>query len=181
MTEPSVDFLTDIETTQVVYSTFWGRFWASVIDTLVLAPLTFLTNYNSGHWRSVPLFLIVSAISLLYKPLMEGRFYATVGKMAMNLTIVTTNFQQPAIRHIVLRNIFIIFYRILIGTLSVLILLDVFSLDSSFYAGPTSLSVFTILNWVMILVFFGDSIALIADPIRRAWHDRIGQTLVVKK
>lgn len=77
-----------IESTDLEYGGFRIRTGAAILDALVLFPLSYLVFYNTATIKSFTLAFIISTLSFLYKPLMEGIKGATLGKMACNLKIV---------------------------------------------------------------------------------------------
>lgn len=185
MTDPTQDLLTDIDGSNVVYSTFWQRFGAAIIDGLVLSPIAIVDYFNKWSWKSLPLLILTILVGLAYKPFMESKYYATLGKMAMNLTIVNTDLQTPGIRNIVLRNIFDIATRVLTGATAIITFLSADFQEISSNVGYTALANTltgaTYITGLMSLLTLADGIVMIADPNRRALHDRIGKTLVIRK
>ena len=67
---------------------FWIRFVASLVDGLVFLPVVILTFVNLFSIKSIPLLLVMSIPQFLYKPLMEARYGATLGKMACGLKVI---------------------------------------------------------------------------------------------
>ncbi len=84
------NLLDDIVQVDVRYSTFGQRFLALLVDGLVLAPFLLVDFYNKTTWKSLALLMIVFIIMLVYKPFMEAKYGATLGKMALGLTVVNT-------------------------------------------------------------------------------------------
>jgi uncharacterized RDD family membrane protein YckC len=80
------------------------RVGASLIDFLVYLPLIGLNMYNLYILKSLPLQLIVAIIITIYKPLLEYRYGATLGKMAVKIRVVNLNFQQLTLSQSILRN-----------------------------------------------------------------------------
>lgn len=185
MTEPNQDILLDLEGTHVAYSTFWQRFGAAIIDGLVLSPIAIVDYFNKWTWKSMPLLILTIIIGLAYKPFMESRYYATLGKMAMNLTIVNSEFRTPAIRNIVLRSIFDITTRILTGVTAILTFMSSEFEDIrsavAYNNLSNSLTGATYIAVIMFLITLADAIVLLADPYRRALHDKIAKTVVIRK
>lgn len=183
--EPALDILADIETPIVTYGSFWDRVFASIIDGLVLIPISLIDNYNESTFKSVPLLTITTLIGLLYKPFMEAKYYATLGKKAMGLTIITSNFEKPSLKNILLRDIIDLTTRIALAITSFITFFtsEFESIDSA--AGFSVLSnSLTGSLWILLGLSFLtliDAIFLLTDSKRRALHDRIGQTLVIKK
>ena len=68
---------------------FWIRAAATVLDGFVFLPVVAILFYNAIRWKSVAIFvLLVWLPGVLYKPLMEARMGATLGKMACQLVVV---------------------------------------------------------------------------------------------
>ncbi len=185
MNEPIQDILTDVEHTQVTYSTFWQRFFASLIDGLVLVPIAVIEYFNESTWKSLGLQVLTFLLALLYKPFLEAKYKASLGKMALKLTIVDTTFTQPLLKNIILRNIFDISGRVVIGITSFITFASV-EFESVNSAADYSALANAITGVTWITIGFGmlsivDAIFLIADDRRRALHDRIGETFVIQK
>ncbi len=68
---------------------FWIRVVATLIDFIVVfVPLQVAFFIAVVHLKSLPLCLLVSIPGFVYKPLMESRYGATVGKMACGLQVI---------------------------------------------------------------------------------------------
>ena len=67
---------------------FWIRVVAALLDFIVLSPLQVAVFIALVHVKSLPLFLLVSIPGFVYKPLMESRYGATLGKMACGLRVI---------------------------------------------------------------------------------------------
>ena len=68
---------------EIEYAGFWIRVGAAIIDSFVMIPIIAISFYNLLSLKSVILLYILTLISAVYKPLMEWRYGATVGKMAV--------------------------------------------------------------------------------------------------
>ena len=184
-TQNPPDILTDIEGGPVTYSTFWQRFFALLIDGLVLCPLIFIDTYNKTTWKSFPLLIISSLIALAYKPFMEAGYGATLGKMAMKLTIVNYEFQKAGVRNIILRNIIDIVNRVAVTIVTIITFVNPNFEDVNSLAQYNLLSnAAAYASWVTVglsLLVLADAIVLLADSRRQALHDKIGQTFVIQK
>ena len=77
--------------TKVEYAGFWIRVGASLIDTLVYLPFIGLSMYNLYFLKNLPLVLFIDIVLLMYKPLMEFKYGATLGKMAVKIKVVNNN------------------------------------------------------------------------------------------
>lgn len=181
----TTDNFSDIELPQITYGGFWARFFASLIDGLILIPFVFpLTYYNMVSWKSPAVYLLISIVGLAYKPFCEFMYGATIGKKALNLKVVNQAYEKPSLVEILLRNIF----NFIAGIVSLIFTLTLFSMPGfeqvanftdyiTFTAkmkSVNSINQFSGLHYVVDVVF------LLIDPMKRTLHDRIGKTYVIK-
>ena len=157
------------------YGGFWMRFLARVIDALVLMipavtvmilvlGTSFFTSVMGGDFsvftNGTPMFIVAGLINALmyasYEAFLTSTYGGTLGKMALGLRVILPdggmlNLQQALIRHLIYNG------GSIIGALLPL-------------AG--------VLNLLWILA---DNVSAAFDPQKRALHDRIANTFVVKK
>jgi uncharacterized RDD family membrane protein YckC len=188
MEQVNKDLLNEFDDAQVdaTYATFWDRCWALLIDGLVIGVITGLINfYNELYSKSIPLLIIISLIGLVYKPFLEYRYGATVGKMALKLTVVNYDFKTISIKEALLRNVFEIGVRIYSLILAYAIFLtpgfrDVTSFkEYAVFSKSVSNGYWFSGIYAMIIII--EIIFLLNDKQKRSLHDRIGETLVIKK
>ena len=67
---------------------FWVRVGAYLVDLLVFIPVIAIGVINTLSWKSTVLMLVLALPWLLYKPVMEARYGATLGKMAVGVKVV---------------------------------------------------------------------------------------------
>jgi len=67
---------------------FWIRVGATLIDSLVFLPLAGAAFFNLIVVKSLVLHVVINIPGLLYKPLMEHYFGATLGKMACRIRVL---------------------------------------------------------------------------------------------
>jgi len=72
----------------VEYAGFWIRVGAGLLDGLILLPITGLSFYNMLSMKSLPLMIVLTLIAFLYKPLLEWKRGATLGKQAVGIKVV---------------------------------------------------------------------------------------------
>jgi uncharacterized RDD family membrane protein YckC len=70
---------------------FWIRAGAYIIDSLIFIPLMVLAFWNMFRLKSVFVLIVISLPGLVYKPLMESYFGATLGKMACRIKVIDDN------------------------------------------------------------------------------------------
>jgi uncharacterized RDD family membrane protein YckC len=166
------------------YAGFWYRLGALIIDGLVLAPVTFgISYFNITAWKSVEILILLSLIGIIYKPWMEFKFGATVGKMALKMKVVNFDGGQPTLQEILLRNIFHLAGSVfsLVFTIGVYMdpqfeYIDGYMQYSAFANGFMALKV---TGWIMGVIVIVDGIVMIADKESKSLHDRIGNTYVI--
>jgi uncharacterized RDD family membrane protein YckC len=67
---------------------FWIRVVASFIDLFVFLPLLAISVANLVFFRSTLILVVIVIPGLLYKPLMEAYYGATLGKMVLGLRVM---------------------------------------------------------------------------------------------
>jgi uncharacterized RDD family membrane protein YckC len=177
------DLLTEAQF-QVTYGNFWPRFWALLIDGLILSILAPVTIFNKTEWKNLFLLIVISFIQFSYKPFFEYRYGATPGKMALQLKVVNYEFQQATLEQIIIRNIF--------GILSGLIILSigVYAFEQPEFLSISSLQQYSRLGYagtatliwegLMFIILLIDFIFLVSSADSRSLHDRMGKTFVIK-
>jgi len=88
----------------VQYAGFWIRVAASLVDFLVLSPIIVLSFYNLLGYKSLLMALLLIVAQAFYKPFMEYKYGATLGKMAVKIKVVTTGFKPISINQTILRD-----------------------------------------------------------------------------
>jgi uncharacterized RDD family membrane protein YckC len=172
--------------TGVKYGGFWVRLGALIIDGLILAPVTFgITYFNITTWKSPLLLVVLTLISLAYKPFMESTYGATLGKMAFKLKVLNLNFEKASLQEILLRNIFNIVPALftLAFTLGLYTDEDFQEIDgfSQYSALSAQVIGLQVMNFVSGIITIADAIVLLADKNSRSLHDKIGKTCVVEE
>ena len=169
------------------YSTFWRRFWAGFIDSFVVGiPLAIvlgialamlgLHRYDPGvRLASDALFNVVF---IAYSILMHSRSGQTVGKRATSVIVLdVTETRVPTLKEAALRDIGdIIPTALVIGFSLAGYLSGDFALNPDRYVAVSApLSLFTGL-W-----FLTELVTMMTNSKRRALHDYIAGTVVMRK
>tara|TARA_B100000809_G_scaffold250625_1_gene283290 strand:+ start:2827 stop:3399 length:573 start_codon:yes stop_codon:yes gene_type:complete len=168
---------------EIEYAGFWIRFGAALIDMLVLIPIIALGMYNQFDMKSIVLLYVLTVISSLYKPLMEWRFGATLGKMACKIKVTNEALNPISIDQA--------FGRYIPWGISAVIQLMaatfVFSYPT-FNAADTFMEIGVIAQMspltnisnfynIVFLIIIG---SLVFDKKSRGFHDKIAKTAVIK-
>lgn len=73
----------------VKYAGFGTRFAAYLVDSILIAiPTTLLTFMNMFTMKMAIMSVLIALVFAMYKPLMEWKFGATLGKMLLNVKVV---------------------------------------------------------------------------------------------
>ena len=88
----------------VRYANFGQRFLASIVDFLVLfIPMAFSLYYGFVE-KNFTAALLGSIFGTIYKPLMEGVYGATIGKMVVGIVMVDENLNKTDITQAITKN-----------------------------------------------------------------------------
>ncbi len=166
------------------YRTFSRRFSAGFIDGLIFLPLAFLANYMWSHPHAVPaaVFILWYVLHLsayrLYHILLHGLYGQTIGKRMTGVIVVDeSEAKRMTMAQAIRRDIFpVIMYF-------VAIILFV----PRFLAGgyPTSPPTYSTLDWIRAYSgwawFLTEVVTMLLNSRRRALHDFIAETVVVRR
>lgn len=160
------------------YQTFWPRFWAAVIDTLVFLPLFYVSEawgpYEAGGIVETAVSIAVVALDYAYAVILHGRYGKTLGKMVTGVSVrtyrteATITYAQAFLRDspaIVLTVLSIAFVAVTILT------------GSSQYVAKGMAEFF---GWCNMAWFMLELVTMLANDQRRAVHDFIAGTVVVR-
>jgi uncharacterized RDD family membrane protein YckC len=176
--------LIQADQTAVKYAGFWPRFGASFLDSLLIGAVSMgISYFNIISWKSTPLLILISLLTIAYKPVLEYMHGATLGKMALDLKVVNTRFEAPSLGEILSRNAYQILFPLVLLVLTVNVYTDP---DFEYVNGFMEYSSFTAsfpsiqyVNYVQLFVVLVDGIVFLADKDNRSLHDKIGHTSVI--
>jgi uncharacterized RDD family membrane protein YckC len=178
------NILTEFEETPSVYGTFKERVFALLIDGLILLPLAAIDWFNKYNWKSLVLLIIVFTVSIAYKVFFEYQFGATIGKKSMKLKVVNSAFRRVNLKEVLFRNIFDIAWRIFFFVITVIIYrsAEFNSINSNneyvkFSNKLINVNPYLVMYSLLIVI---EITFILTDKKRRALHDRLGDTLVIK-
>jgi len=163
---------------------FWIRAGASLIDFLVFIPLVILSTWNLFSLKSTALLVLTSLPGLIYKPLMESFFGATLGKMSCKIKVIDDNGKKLS-----LFNAYIRFFPFLlsagVGLASQLILFS-----SPQFQSATSLielgeaqqgSIMDVVRYPVNALLLIDCVVVAFTFRKRALHDMMAESFCVYK
>jgi uncharacterized RDD family membrane protein YckC len=177
-----------IDKENVEYAEFWIRMLAYLTDGLILMlvslPITYL---NITEYKSFTLYLIIAVVGVLYKPILEFYFGATIGKLLLSIKVTDINYNKMNLSQSFLRSsiltipcaLFIpVFYLVFKNP-------DILRINSFMEYSEAVAINYPIQNYISYaiqLILVIEVIILLTDKTKtqRALHDRIGKTFVVK-
>jgi uncharacterized RDD family membrane protein YckC len=173
-----------IEEPPVFYGGFWRRFGALFIDSLFLLLIIYPLNwYDLTNLKSYSLYVLVGLLAVLYKPVMEYSYGATLGKMALKLKCTNDKYEKISIIEALTRNAVFLIPAITSLALNYFVFTSPAFIEASTNkeVGKVILQ-FPIIMWVNnlpYLFWIVDAIALGSDNRKRSLHDRWANTFVI--
>ncbi len=187
MTEMLTDDEPIFPEVEIKFATFWPRLGATILDSLIIGffvlPITYL---NVTAWKIPWIYILTTLTSLFYKPFMEYRYGATIGKMAARLKVVGYNFERITLNEELKRVSFYYLPSILIAIMTVK---SYFSsgfrdlpgfVEFQNYIGETNPAI----PWVNLIVMgfaVADCVTFFTNYQRRSLHDMYAGTYVIQK
>jgi uncharacterized RDD family membrane protein YckC len=165
-------------------ATVHQRFFAYLIDGIFLLPVSVgLLFVNLSVWQSTIVFFLANLILIVYKPFMEFKYKATLGKMVLGLRVGDYEGKQLTLVSAFLRNIFFIGLSVYSTIIHFRLLttpgkdnISLFNFIEQVNTSPES----EILNYILLGLFFVEGVVVLADQRRRSPHDMIGKSLVME-
>jgi len=169
------------------YSTFWPRFWTGSVDSCVLWPIAFLSNIllvcDIPKVLGASVVIVESFAWLIYTVVMHARFGQTVGKMVTKVRVVDFRTERMiSWRQAWLREGIpgVLSFGI-VGYEAYEILTGDIALKET--VGGQSLSrsgAFWFVAALPVLWFLAEVLTMLTNQKRRALHDFIAGTVVVR-
>ena len=163
------------------YRTSWARFLAAVVDAIVFIPLSFLDEAllspERSSWTVIAWATVSYSSYWLYSVLLHARFGQTVGKRLLRVKVLDIEeLHTPTLCQALLRDIGIV----VLNTTS-LIYLAYLVLTGSYVPGAeTTFLPGEILTWAAVAWLALELITMLSNEKRRAFHDFIARTVVVR-
>ncbi len=175
------------------YKTFWRRFFAIIIDFLVLAPITILLEYISNT-TGVQFFSLFDNFTIYaYTIILHGLYGQTLGKYILRVKVLTLSETKISFKNAFLRDaIPLLLTFIIVGYMFVNVGPMLASFGSNEMPSEQQLTelmlqmqklfipmmILTLMHIAWVLL---ELITMLTNNKRRALHDFIAGTVVVKK
>jgi uncharacterized RDD family membrane protein YckC len=171
----------------IVFAKFGSRFGASLIDGIIIILVNLpITYFNVTQWKIPAVYILTSLILICYKPFLEYRYGATLGKMALGIIVVGYQFQKVTLREELRRVSFYLVPNIIqeIMTLKIYFSGDLKLIGSyteySNYVTTSNPALF-ILNLIVFVLLVADCIVFLSDGQNQSLHDKYAGTFVIEK
>jgi len=170
----------------IIYSTFWDRFGAFLLDGFIMVAATLpLTYFNVRIWKIPSLFVLISLFTVLYKPYLEYRYGATWGKMMVGLQVVGHDFGKITLKEELRRVSFYLVPSILQHILTVVVYYSAAFQSINDYRefNRYLVSVNPSILWIDGIVFIllmADTITFFVSHPNRSLHDLYAGTYVIE-
>jgi uncharacterized RDD family membrane protein YckC len=163
------------------YRTFWPRFWAGWIDGLIFFPLwgvDWLVQKGTNAPSVLALWFVLYTLSFdIYSVVLHARYGQTLGKMAMGVKVLSLSETKLSLRQALLRDIVPILFScasIFAALPRVLQGLDPYN-EKVELTWIDEISLYGSLIW-----FAAELVTMLTNPKRRAVHDFIAGSVVVR-
>ncbi len=162
------------------YQTTMRRFWAGFVDGWLFIPLGWLDDLVYDTPRSTAAIVAWMLISYpaywLYSVLMHGFYGQTLGKMALKIKVLDATSEAPiSMRQAFLRDIIYFVINTVALIISLYFVLSGRQIDVETFATANKVLAVPALLW-----FAAEILTCLTNPKRRAVHDFIAGTVVVK-
>ena len=162
-----------------IYKTFFRRFWAGVIDGLVFIPvlaISWVVLFDTDQpILQVAWYVVASLAFPAYSIFFHGRFGQTLGKMATRVQVLDESGAKLTFKQAFLRD----------SPYLVLVVFDLFVtlpyIASGIPSGPEDQTVIqTVVTNASLLWFWAELLTMLTNNRRRAVHDFIAGSVVVR-
>lgn len=166
----------------VQYASFGLRVGATLLDFLItIIPLGAMV-YLGYQNKSLMYLLLSAVIGMLYKPVMEGIWGATLGKMIVNISVVDGDLERVDLGQSFLKNalyiinsgIAILGHFWLTGTEA---FQEAEGLQETMMAGQDN--PYTMITYIWGGIILISCLAMLASELKQTLHDRLANTYCV--
>lgn len=164
------------------YNTFWPRFFALIIDGIVLSILSkvlTITPQADSKVLSIAYSFLTTNIPYIYVVLMIGKYGQTLGKIAMSIKVVDNDTEDKiGYYQSFMREAVPIFQ---VNAAIIIIALLFTDIDLATFELSTLGYIILFLPSGMLMIWsILEIVTMLIDDKNRALHDKIADTVVVK-
>jgi len=176
--------------TESIYAGFWTRLGSLLLDIVFVLPAIFLTLYLNGLGKNMFFITLIPnlAFGLWYNIYLPKKYGGTPGKLAVGIRIIrldgeTIDWKEAFLRHSVILGLTLLSSIIMTHCLLQAddeTFTSLSWLNQSAYLMSLSPLFFKFYSWASNIWFYGELIVLLTNKRKRAIHDYIAGTVIVK-
>ena len=160
------------------YRTFWPRFWAGFIDGLIFLPIVYLLDKvvasESSDWINFSSDVLYGIVSFAYSIVLHWRYGKTIGKMVTHVTVLRNDTETSInLRQSFLRDSPWIALTIVGWAIAAI------AIGTGISSGLTVV-LGKLFQWCSFAWFLVEIVTMLTNDKRRAVHDYIADTVVVR-
>jgi uncharacterized RDD family membrane protein YckC len=165
------------------YRTFWPRFWAGILDVLILMPVVLIMYWLAKHF-SVPVFTFLyiageeGALGVAYSILLHGLYGQTLGKKWLGVKVLHVNESRLTMRQAILRDSPLILLSGIQTALGIRYIANGGNLSGASEQVYREMPAFMV--YAGGLWFLAEVVTMLTNEKRRALHDWIAGSVVVR-
>jgi uncharacterized RDD family membrane protein YckC len=173
-----------------IYAGFWIRLGSHLLDIIFTLPVSFLVLYLNSLGKNIYFYTIIPSFvfSLWYHIYLPKKFGGTPGKLLLGIVIIKLDGQFIDWKEAILRHIVILSLTLLSSVFMAISILEadeeIFTslswLKQSLYLMSLSPVFFQFHRWAINIWGLSEFIVLLTNERKRALHDFIAGTVIVK-
>jgi len=175
--------LKDSSSVEKKFRTFWRRVWAGAIDSTVFWPLFLVSNWVWTTLNDHPVILLLwfiffSTAFHIYNIVFHGLYGQTLGKMALNVKVTNVTGDKLSMSQAFRRDMVpLLFFALSLAYEGPKILHGIYPSNPAFIKFDFFffLTLFSGMGW-----FFAEVVTMLTNKRRRAIHDYIAGSVVIK-
>ncbi|MEM9820984.1 MAG: RDD family protein [Bacteroidota bacterium] len=166
------------------FAGLWHRFAANILDNCLFIPIILISHYNLFNLKWLLVELLLSGLWIVYKPYMEYRYGATLGKMVLKIKVVNTQYNAIDSDQAVRRFLVFLFGYMGVWLVNYWLFTHPEFMEVVDYESlgklQKRLNAEFIIN-VANIPLFVSVIAMMFDPQKQALHDQFAGTYCIYK
>lgn len=174
-----------------IYAGFWIRLGALLLDFLIVLPVSLLTLYLNGLDKNAYYFTVVPSLifGLWYYIYLVKKYGGTPGKLIAGIAIIRIDGEKIEWKEAILRHIVLFGLSIFGIVLTIISLMHANPVQyeslgwmhKQQYLMALSPVLFAFYTWTSNIWIYSEYIVLLTNKRKRAIHDYIAGTVIVKK
>lgn len=183
------DTLDGLVMTPTRYANFGPRLLAAFLDALFTIPLFLVISYYSLMHPDFTMYLVFVILAVLYKPVMEKMFGATLGKMVTKLRVVNEagdkiSWGQATMRYLpwaigTLAGVYLVYEMFQVPGYTDIDGLADYGLFVTKYSEDNDTTLNSIVQSATIIIPLVSALVMLGSKKRQAAHDTLAETYVV--